>query len=141
VVLVTPHGPVHPQAISLLAAERLSGSLGRFGHPEVQVSVPVDPDLSESVALAAEAAGVEIVRLWSGVELDHALLVPLYYLREAGVDVPVVALSVSRQPGLSHWRLGEALGKVLAGSDLRVAVIASGDLSHRLLESGPYGFD
>lgn len=139
-VLITPHGPVAPEAVPMLVAPKVRGSLSRFGHPEVALEVDVDLDLSEEIAAAAEERGVPIMRL-RHVELDHALLVPLYYLRQAGVHVPVALLSISRLPDEDHRLLGEALGAVMSASAHRVAVVASGDLSHRLLDSGPYGFD
>ncbi len=148
-VLITPHGPVHPQAIPLFMVDRLSGNLGRFGHPEVTLELEVDRELSAALLQAAEARGVRILPLDESLatsrrlvlELDHALMVPLYYLRRAGVRVPAVVLSISWLPEEDHVRLGEALREVLRESPHRVAVMASGDLSHRLLESGPYGFD
>jgi len=148
-VLVTPHGPVHPLAVPLLLTDRLEGNLGRFGHPEVSIQVDVDRELSLAVLHAARARGVAMLPLDPGeaasrgvpLELDHALMVPLYYLRQAGVQVPVVVLSISWLPEADHLRLGEALGEVLRASPHRVGVLASGDLSHRLLDSGPYGFD
>ena len=148
-VLITPHGPVHPRAVPMFQVDRLAGNLGRFGHPEVRLEVEIDRQLSTALARAARERGVEILELDRGsahqhhvpLELDHALMVPLYYLQQAGVRVPTVILSISWLPEEKHLVLGQALREVLEASPLRVAVVASGDLSHRLLESGPYGFD
>lgn len=147
-VLITPHGPVHPRAVPVFLVERLAGTLGRFGHPEVSVEVEVDRELAEEIARAAEARGVAILRLEEhdpslrgmSFELDHALMVPLYYLRAAGVHVPTVVMGTSYVPE-DHVGLGQAVREVLDRTKRRVAFVASGDLSHRLLESGPYGFD
>lgn len=148
-VMVTPHGPLHPSAIGLLAAPRLRGDAARFGAPEVEIQVRTDRELALALAQEAERRKLPLLQLDPGtarryrlpLRLDHGLLVPLYYLREAGVDVPLVALSASTLPGEIHFRLGRVLREVLVSSGLRTAVIASGDLSHRLLASGPYGFD
>lgn len=148
-VLVTPHGPVHPRAVPLFLTDRLTGNLGRFGHPEVAIQVEVDRDLSLALLQAARDRDVTMLPLDPGeaasrgvpMELDHALMVPLYYLQQAGVRVPTVVMSISWLPGSDHLRLGEALRDVLRACPHRVAVLASGDLSHRLLDSGPYGFD
>jgi len=148
-VLITPHGPVHPQAVPIFLVDRLAGNLGRFGHPEVTLDLEVDRALSSALVRAAEERGVRMLSLDESLaaarnvslELDHALMVPLYYLRRAGVQVPAVVLSISWLPEEDHLRLGEALREVLSECPYRVAVVASGDLSHRLLDSGPYGFD
>jgi AmmeMemoRadiSam system protein B len=39
-----------------------------------------------------------------------------------------------------HFQYGQILKKVIDRSKKRIAVIASGDMSHRLKEDGPYGF-
>jgi aromatic ring-opening dioxygenase LigB subunit len=148
-VLITPHGPVHPRAVPFFVVDRLAGDLGRFGHPEVSIEVEVDRPLTLAIIQAARAREVAILPLDAGeaarrgvpLELDHALMVPLYYLQRAGVRVPTVIMSISWLPEADHVRLGEALREVLRASSQRVAVVASGDLSHRLLDSGPYGFD
>ena len=148
-VLVTPHGPVHPRAVPMFLTDRLAGSLARFGHPEVRLEVDVDRALTLEIAEAARKREVGVLLLDREqaelhrvpLELDHALLVPLYYLQQAGIRVPTVVMSISYLPEADHVRLGEAIREVLGRSPRRVAVVASGDLSHRLLESGPYGFD
>ncbi len=148
-VLITPHGPVHPRAVPVFVVDRLTGNLGRFGHPEVTLGLDVDRALALALIRAAEERGVPVLALDESLaasrqvalELDHALMVPLYYLERAGVHVPAVVLSISWLPEEEHVRLGEALRDVLRGCPHRVAVVASGDLSHRLLDSGPYGFD
>ncbi|HXE72777.1 MAG TPA: AmmeMemoRadiSam system protein A [Candidatus Nitrosotenuis sp.] len=148
-VLVTPHGPVHPRAVTLLLGDELRGSFSRFGAPEVELRIPVDRALARAVQEQAQALGIPILPLEEETArrhrvphgLDHALMVPLWYLRQAGVEVPIVALSISGLPRQEHFRLGRALRQAVRDSRRPVAVVASGDLSHRLLESGPYGFD
>ncbi|MGI5844268.1 MAG: class III extradiol dioxygenase subunit B-like domain-containing protein [Candidatus Xenobium sp.] len=148
-VLITPHAPVHPQAVPVFVLDRMTGNLGRFGHPEVTFELELDRDLSQALIRAAEERGVRVLALDESLaasrkvslDLDHGLMVPLYYLERAGVHVPAVVMSISWLPEEEHVRLGEALREVLRECPYRVAVLASGDLSHRLLDSGPYGFD
>ena len=66
---------------------------------------------------------------------------PLYYLEQAGLrDIPVVAVSTGF---ISRERL-YAFGKIIADAarnlNRRIAIIASGDMSHRLLDDGPYSY-
>ncbi|MEW6284261.1 MAG: class III extradiol dioxygenase subunit B-like domain-containing protein, partial [Candidatus Eremiobacterota bacterium] len=137
-VMVTPHGPYQRGRMSCLAAPHLNGNLARFGCPEVSLRWPVDQALCRRLVEAAERRGVP-VDLLEGVELDHALMVPLVYLARAGFQAPMVALSISGLPRSSHLALGQAVAETLAPHP--AVLLASGDLSHRLLEDGPYGFD
>jgi len=134
-VLITPHGESSPQGVTSLVSPRVRGSLARFRAPQVDLTVAIDEELAELLTAAAP-----LVELGAG-DLDHGLLVPLYYLREAGLDLPVVILNPGPGDARSHHALGEALGRALRAFPKRVAVVASGDLSHRLKDDGPYGFD
>ncbi len=130
-VLITPHGQSSPYGVTSLIAPSVTGSLARFRAPQVSLGVTIDRELAELAPVVPLAHG----------ELDHGLLVPLYYLREAGVDVPVAIFNPGPEDAGAHHEWGVALGRALAGMDRRVAIVASGDLSHRLTKDGPYGFD
>lgn len=52
----------------------------------------------------------------------------------------VVRMGISGLSPLDHYRLGQAVQHVAALLGRRVVYVASGDLSHKLLEEGPYGF-
>lgn len=138
-VLVTPHGPVDPQAVSLVTGDRVAGNFARFGAPQIGLDVEVDAPLTRSLADFAQQQGLA-VRLVEG-ELDHGLLVPLSYLRRAGLRCPCVLVTISGRSLRHHLQLGRALAAAVNACGRHVALIASGDLSHRLSQDGPYGFD
>jgi AmmeMemoRadiSam system protein B len=69
------------------------------------------------------------------------VLVPLYYLREAGVTAELVVFGISMLPPQLHFRFGQALARAIARSPRRVCLIASGDMSHRLLPGAAAGYD
>ena len=52
---------------------------------------------------------------------------------------PVVRVGLSGRPLTDHYRLGILLRETAEALGRRIAVIASGDLSHRLRKDGPYG--
>jgi AmmeMemoRadiSam system protein B len=51
--------------------------------------------------------------------------------------IEIVPLSYSFLNNEKHWQLGELLHEVIANSPKRIAVIASGDLSHCLAKGAP----
>lgn len=55
-------------------------------------------------------------------------------------DYQVVRIGLSGLPFSVHYQLGQCILKTAQLLDRRIAVIGSGDLSHRLKADGPYGF-
>ena len=148
-VFLTPHGNVFADALSVLTTDVMKGDLGNFGYPDLKSSHPTDLELVELLLHRAKEVGVYILGInealaWQhelNAELDHGILVPLYYLEQAGLkDIPVAAVSTGF---LSRERL-YAFGKIIAEAaenlNRRIAIIASGDMSHRLLDDGPYSY-
>ncbi|MBQ7501470.1 AmmeMemoRadiSam system protein A, partial [bacterium] len=74
-------------------------------------------------------------------DIDHGTFVPLYFIEKTGLNVPLVLLGYSDADREEYARLGRIVREVLEDDDVPTAVIASGDMSHRLLASGPYGFN
>ena len=64
----------------------------------------------------------------------------LYFLRETGIDCPILRIGLSRFPPLDHYRLGQCIAQAVENLGSCAVFIASGDLSHKLRDDGPYGF-
>lgn len=78
---------------------------------------------------------------FADLSADHGALVPLWFLAEAGWTGPTTVVGLPRHPTVEWCRAcGLAIGQVVAalGSDL-VALVASGDMSHRVLPGAPAG--
>ena len=73
-------------------------------------------------------------------ELDHGTLIPLHFWHQAGGKCKIVRIGLSGLSLLHHYKLGELLNEVAEKLNRRTVIIASGDLSHKLLAEGPYGF-
>ena len=139
-VFISPHAPFLQDALGWLGGRDLAGSFAAFGAPEVAFRVKSDRDLAASIAAEATGEGVQVVELNTG-SLDHGVMVPLYYLREAGISADLVVFGISLLPPGQHFRFGQALARAIARSPRRIALIASGDMSHRLHRGAPAGYD
>jgi aromatic ring-opening dioxygenase LigB subunit len=141
-LLMATHGPLNPRGAVILDAPSASGDLSAFGAPDVKLELRTDRPLVEAVLREARAAGASLspVPSW-GSGLDWSVTVPLYYLRQGLGQAPVTPMNVSFAPPEDHFRLGAAVRKAIEKTGRRTVVIASADLSHRLSEDGPYGFD
>ncbi|MCE5287496.1 MAG: AmmeMemoRadiSam system protein A [Pelosinus sp.] len=148
IVLITPHGPVFQDAVSISIHPRLKGNLAAFGVPEVNLGFETDGLLIKQIIRKAERLGVNLLELTDEVaknyrlslSLDHGALVPLYYLHQAGFKGQLVHLSIGMLPYEEMYTFGKAVQAAIGIIDKKVAVIASGDLSHRLVPDAPAGY-
>jgi AmmeMemoRadiSam system protein B len=141
VVVISPHSPLDPRSFTARAARELSGDFREFYAPEVKLTFANDLEMLASIRQAAEQEGVEFRELDRHYPLDHGAMVPLYYLHEAGWSGPVVVIGFTNQSNREHLAFGRAIAKAAAALGRRVALVASGDLSHRLIVGGPYEFE
>ncbi len=139
VVLVSPHTPRPRGAFGVVDA--IAGSFARFGVPEVALRLPTAHEAVDRIELHARSAGVSTRRL-PEAPLDHGALVPLHFLVQAGWQGPTVVLSFPADfDGRECSRMGEAIARSAAESGQRWVLVASGDMSHRLVPGAPAGFD
>jgi aromatic ring-opening dioxygenase LigB subunit len=148
IILITPHGPMFQDAVSISIHPRLKGNFSSFGVPDVSLGFETDSLLVRHILKKADRLGVNLVELTDDMakdygfrlELDHGALVPLYYLQKAGFKGQLVHISVGLLSYEEMYTFGKAVQAAIAVVDKRVAVVASGDLSHRLTPNAPAGY-
>jgi pyruvate formate lyase activating enzyme len=139
IVVLSPHSPRRHGSFGYWKGAHLRGDFARFGAEHPQSEFPADQRFIEHLQ---EEAAARAIPLWPIGEshLDHGALVPLWYLEEAGWLGPVVVLGLN-YPGESGLEaLGEALAAAAKARGGRIAIIASGDMSHRLTQDAPSGY-
>lgn len=137
-----PHGQTKRDEITIPEAEELSGDLGQFNAADIKFSVPSSSQLVSQLQeeAAAEGWAVEIMSDRVSVNLDHGVLVPLYFLQEAGLkEVPWIIINMAFWRPEKLFGFGQFLAEFMSGKD--VLFVASGDLSHRLKPGAPGGYD
>jgi AmmeMemoRadiSam system protein A len=147
VVILSPHGPVFLDAMAVHMLTEISGDLEAFGAPDLRINVPIDQSLGELLVAAGRAIDLPIAPVtaewaeqWQAEQLDYGSLVPLWFLHQAGWRGAVLPVAVGHLPPLRLYAFGQALQKAIDQSGRRIAVLASGDLSHRLTADAPAGF-
>ncbi|HLP07842.1 MAG TPA: AmmeMemoRadiSam system protein A [Opitutaceae bacterium] len=139
VVLVSPHAPREERSFGVTAGN-VAGSLAPFGARRASVQLPGDPELSGVLRSAAAERDLPSARL-PATTLDHGSVVPLWFLAEAGWDGPTVIVALSADDNSRIGELGECVAIAAQRLGRRVAVVASGDMSHRLQPGAPCGYD
>jgi MEMO1 family protein len=140
IVLISPHAPRRPRSVGMVFDASLSGDFARFGHAEVSLVLRGAPAHAARVAAHARAQQVP-THAFRGADLDHGSTVPLFFLYEAGYRGEVLLISLPYPGSDLEARFGKALASAARASEQRWAVLASGDMSHRLTRSAPAGFE
>ena len=148
-ITISPHGPVFRDAIAVINSEILRGDFRDFGVPQASYEVSSEPKFIDNLKKKANNNSIKLVKLGRNElksyglnnELDHGVLVPLHYLKEAGLNVPVVVLSMGLLNYKTLYKFGTLLDETLKEMNINGAIIASGDLSHRLKPGAPAGYN
>lgn len=73
-------------------------------------------------------------------KLDFGTAIPLHFLAAALPEIEIVNIATSLIGIPEHQKLGEVISEVAEKSSKRVALIASGELSHKVSKASPLGF-
>jgi len=147
VILITPHGPVFRDGLCISTSKRLYGDLGNFGAPDVKLSFENDLELVEKIIEKGKEDKTSVCPFDEKMAtsygmtscLDHGALVPLYFLRGT-VSFKLVHISMGLLPYRELYQFGKIIQNVVKEMGKKVVVVASGDLSHRLIPGAPAGF-
>ncbi len=139
-LILSPHQPGAEKALFLNTAPIVKGDLSRFGAAEVRFSLTTAADWPD-LATHLRPRGIPLAGgQESRLTPDHGSQVPLYFLSRVLDRLPPILLAspIGLTPNQAL-----ALGRALADfpSKEKWALLASGDLSHRLTPEAPAGFD
>lgn len=141
VVVLSPHTVMYADYFHISPGTGASGDFGQFGAPQVKVDVSYDSELVEVLTKEADRQGIPAGTLGEqDRRLDHGTMIPLWFLNKYYTDYRVVRIGLSGLAFSTHYELGQCIQKAAAACGRRIAVIGSGDLSHKLKEEGPYGY-
>ena len=140
VVVVTPHGPVFSDAYTMVSGESLEGDFAPFGSA-VLMSWQNDSQYIRRAQTLAAASNLPLFPLapkktsYRCTNLDHGAMLPLWYLQGVGWSGKVVCIRIGGLSAVQCYEIGRILAQA-SGKD-RVALVASGDMSHCLSEHAP----
>lgn len=142
VIIISPHGPVFSDAYTMADWPRLEGDFTPFGST-VAMAWDNHRKYVARAARLAEREGLPLIPIGQrqlashrqSASLDHGTMVPLYYLKQAGWQGTIACVRIGGIPPAKCYRIGTVLAR--AAENDRVAVLASGDLSHCLTSDGP----
>jgi AmmeMemoRadiSam system protein B len=138
ILIISPHGHVQSQAFSMNLSPEFSASFEEFGDFTTKLRFKGDVGLAHRIRENLETKAP--LQLISQNALDYGSAVPLFLLAKSLPQVKIIPLYYSGLDLENHFKFGQLLNRELTYHKERVAVIASGDLSHRLSKEAPAGF-
>ena len=141
VIISSPHAVLYADYFHVSPGQHAAGDFGRFGAPQVSFSEAYDTELTGEICNIAGKQGFPAGTLGErDRRLDHGTMVPLYFIRQYYGDFRLVRLGLSGLSLADHYAFGRIIREAVERTGRRAVYIASGDLSHKLQEYGPYGF-
>ena len=141
IIISSPHTIMYSDYFHISPGEGAKGSFSEFGAPEVSFDEEYDSELVREICReAAEChfrAGTFGERDSS---LDHATMVSLYFIRQKYNGGKIIRVGLSGLALTEHYALGMMIQQAVEKLGRRAVYVASGDLSHKLQDYGPYGF-
>lgn len=141
VVVISPHQVMYADYFHISPGKTARGDFGQFRAGEITIEAAYDTQfaaklcsLSHEKNIPAGTQGQQEARL------DHGTMVPLYFVNQYWREYQLVRIGLSGMPLRTHYELGRCIQAAAEELCRKTAVIASGDLSHRLKADGPYGY-
>lgn len=144
IVITSPHSILYADYFHISPGESARGDMTQFHAPQVDITINYDTEFVQRLSELAESENIPAGTLGErSPRLDHGTMIPLRFLEQAGLDldnVKFLRIGLSGLNAATHYKFGQEISKVADELGRRVVFVASGDLSHKLKEDGPYGF-
>ena len=141
IILISPHQTMYADYFHISPGKEAKGDFGQFGASHIGMKVFYDTEFTDKLCQLADNKNLPAGTLGQrGKSLDHGTMVPLYFVNQYWQDYQLVRIGLSGCSLTTHYELGQAIRVTADFLNRQTVIIASGDLSHRLKEEGPYGY-
>ena len=141
IIIVSPHSTIYGDSFHISPGFKAKGTMKAFGADELSIDVSYDQSMVNNILKECEQNGIPASTKGElKQDLDHATFVPLYFLNQYYENYKVVRISPSGLSAVTHFEFGKAIDAAIKKDNKNVVLIISGDLSHKLLDNGPYGY-
>ena len=141
IIITNPHTVMYADYFHISPGKGAKGDFGRFRAAQVCFDEEYDRELVNELAGIARGQGFPAgVMGERDKRLDHGTMVPLYFIRRKYTGAKIVRIGLSGLPLSEHYRFGQMIREAVDKLGRKAVFVASGDLSHKLQDYGPYGF-
>lgn len=141
IVLISPHQVMYEDYFHISPGNGAAGDFSSFQAGQIKMEMSYDTEFVQELCRLAEAHHLPAGTMGEqDKRLDHGTMVPLYFINQYDKEYQLVRIGLSGQSLSMHYELGKCIKETAAGLGRKTVLIGSGDLSHRLREDGPYGY-
>ena len=140
ILIISPHGSYFPNAFSVNVCPEFETDLKEFGDLATKLKFKGEMHISALISDRAKEENFPVAMI-TEKGLDHGSIVPLFALCQHLPDAQILQIGFSDLDAKTHLDFGYFIKEIIMDSNKRVAVIASGDLSHALTTDAPAGFN
>ncbi len=148
IIVITPHGPLFTDAISISVEDELVGDFGKFGYWDIKFQYKNNKKLAYNIIKNALKNNIMMAQVNKefardhniDLGLDHGALVPLYFVDKELKNFKIIHITYGLLSPKDLYIFGKGIQEAVEESNEDVVILASGDLSHRLSDSGPYSY-
>jgi AmmeMemoRadiSam system protein A len=148
IVVITPHGNLFRDAVTVNCDRHLKGDFGSFGYTNIKMEFDNDFELANMIVENSEKHNISAIRVDEELKndymldsrIDHGTMVPLHFVVNHYSDFKLVHITYGILSNEALYKFGKIVRDTVEELDLRAVVIASGDLSHKLIKSAPAGY-
>ncbi|MBR0411646.1 MAG: AmmeMemoRadiSam system protein A [Eubacterium sp.] len=141
IIISSPHATMYYDYFHISPGKGASGSFANFRAPRVRFKEKYDTGLISMIEYLADTGEFPGGTLGEREShLDHGTMVPLYFIRKKYQGGKIVRVGLSGLPLVKHYEFGQIIKEAVDQTGVRAVFVASGDLSHKLKDYGPYGF-
>ena len=135
ILIISPHGKIQDSAFTMNLNTEFEANLEEFGDFSNKTTFTGDYGLAYKIREKLETKAP--LQLMSEKNLDYGSLVPLSLLTKNIPKIKIIPLTYSGLSLQEHFYFGELLKEELLSNNEKIAIIASGDLSHSLDKNSP----
>lgn len=138
IIIISPHGSLLPDNFTINLHPSYEASFEDFGDFGTKKEYQADLGLIDKIF---EANKYHLpLKIISDSFLDHGASVPLFYLTPHLPNIKILPIGYCLHDYATHVEFGVRLKDIFFQTNKRIAVVASGDLSHCLTPEAPGGF-
>lgn len=138
ILIISPHGQLQPNSFVMNLSPTYNIDFEEFGDFSTKLNLTGNIGLGYKIRESLETKAP--LQLISQTKLDHGSAIPIYLLTKHLPQIKIIPLFYSGLDLDAHYNFGQLIKRELLISENRVAIIASGDLSHRLTKNAPAGY-
>lgn len=138
IIIISSHGSIDPNLFYISESDEYKANFEEFGDYTAKMEIKADNELIDIIKEGFSAQ--KIIKLIPEKKLDHGTSVPIISLCGDLKNVRIVPIHISGLSLKEHFYFGKKIRSLVDTYKKRVAIIASGDLSHTLNKKAPAGY-